>query len=314
MIFEDVAPAAGAGPRQLQKGRTQMSRRWIALALALCAGSVAAQETQPARGHLILNGGGDKPRDVMSKFVELAGGPSASILIVPTASEESDTGDYYRKLLHDDFACTNVTPLKLRDRRDSASDTTVKLVNGAGGIWFAGGDQRRIISALRETPVGTAVADAYRRGAVLGGTSAGTACMSGLMLTGEGDFTKLTAKNVELYPGLGFFPGAIVDQHFFARQRENRLFTVILEHPDLLGIGIDEATAVWLRPDLTFQVLGKGWVMILDPGDATVVTQTGEKDSIHLGVRNLRVHVLLPGDLYDLRSRKILEKTTTGVP
>ena len=84
------------------------------------------------------------------------------------------------------------------------------------------------------------------------------------MLTGEGDFEVISAKNVELSPGLGLFPGAILDQHFVARKRQNRLLSVVLEHPQYLGVGIDEATAAWLKPDGTFEVLGDGAVVVYD--------------------------------------------------
>jgi cyanophycinase len=118
------------------------------------------------------------------------------------------------------------------------------------------------------------------------------------MITGDGDFTVITADNVELWDGLGLFKGVIVDQHFVARGRHNRLMSVVLEHPALLGVGIDEATAVWVRPNGTFEVLGDGWVVVYDASEATVRRRAYGDDKTALGVRGLVTHVLLPGDVF----------------
>jgi cyanophycinase len=277
----------------------------LVLLLALTAGSTLAADGEMLPGHLVLNGGGAKPREVMEKFVELAGGPEARILVFPTASGEPDTGPYYRKLLQDEYGCSNVSVAEVKSRSDAMQAETREQVLAAGGIFFSGGDQRRITKALLDTPVGDAVVAAWRRGAVIGGTSAGTACQSDLMITGDGDFTVLTAENVELWPGLGLFAGVVVDQHFVARQRQNRLISVVLEHPQLLGVGIDEATAVWVRPDGTFKVLGNGWIMVLDATAAEVRrSQTGD-GTVALGVHGLVTHILLPGEVYDLKKRLV---------
>lgn len=281
------------------------------LALAALAGRLPAAGPPPApadevRGHLLLIGGGAKPKPVLARFVALAGGPAASIVVVPTASEEPDTGASYRKLFEKEHGATNVSVLDVRSPLDAERAALVETAEKAGGLFFAGGDQRRIVKALRGTPVGEAIARAYRRGAVVGGTSAGTACMSPLMITGDGDFGVVREKAVELWPGLGLFPGAILDQHFVARSRLNRLVTAVLAHPELLGVGIDEATAVWLKPDRTFEVMGEGWVVVLDAA-ATTVTRRDPAGaaSANLGAKNLRVHVLQPGDLFDLPTRSV---------
>ena len=275
-----------------------------ALALLLSSGPLLGAPPDAPKGNLVLIGGGKRPAAVMAKFVALAGGPAARILVVPTASELPDTVEVYRKELAS-FGATNVAGLDVRDRFDAQRKALVEDVGKSGGIFFAGGDQRRIVAALYDTPVGKAIEEAYRRGAVVGGTSAGTACMSPVMLTGEGDFKVISSKNVELSPGLGLFPGAILDQHFVARQRQNRLMAVVLEHPQFLGVGVDEATAVWLKPDGTFQVLGQGSVVVYDAA-ATTVTRAPGDGSVLLGARNLRTHVLIPGDVFDLAVRSVV--------
>lgn len=275
----------------------------IGMIVAAVAGVATAQTT--TKGHLVLVGGGDKPPEAMRKFVELAGGPQAPIVAIPTASSEADTGDYYVKLFTTEHGCTDVVALPIKTREDAMRPDLAELALSARGIFFAGGDQSRITQALHDTPVGAAIAGAHARGAVVGGTSAGLACQSALMITGEGDFTVIRANAVELKPGLGFFGGVIVDQHFIARQRSNRLLSVILEHPELLGVGVDEDTAVWVRPDDTFRVMGSRSVMVLDATGAKVTRQPGDNGKDLLGVRDLRVHVLLPGDEYDLKARAV---------
>ncbi|MBP1620247.1 MAG: Cyanophycinase, partial [Acidobacteria bacterium] len=246
-----------------------MRKLLFAVTTVLLAAVVAAA-ADPPKGHLVLIGGGDKPDAAMRKFVELAGGPAAPIAVLPTASELKKTGPNQKAQFEKEFGCTDVTVVPIKDRAQSFDEKYVKTLAGARGIFFSGGDQALIIRALRGTPAGDAVATAFAAGAVVGGTSAGTACQSPLMITGNGDFKVIKAGNVELWEGLGFFTGVIVDQHFVARQRQNRLISVILEHPELLGVGVDEDTAVWVKPDRTFEVIGASNVIVIDAAATTV--------------------------------------------
>lgn len=283
----------------------------LALGVAAPARAEAPPKATPATGHLVLIGGGEKPDDAMRKFVELAGGPDALIIAIPTASSEEDAASYYEKLFKEKYGCTNATSLGIKTREDAMRPDYAELAGRARGIFFGGGDQIRITNALLDTPVGKAIRAAHENGAVIGGTSAGIACQSRLMITGEGDFTVIRTKSVEIVPGLGFFPGVVVDQHFVKRQRENRLFSVILEHPELVGVGVDEETAVWVRPDRTFQVMGKSSVVVLDAGSAFVSCPPDGTGKELLGVHGLTVHVLLPGEVFDLGSRTVV---TAGRP
>jgi cyanophycinase len=281
-------------------------RRLIALMAAwLCTAAALAQGPAP-KGHLVLIGGGEKPADAMRKFVELAGGPQALIVAIPTASSEADAGAYYVKLFKEEYGCANVTALEIRSKADAMRPDYAATAGRAGGVFFGGGDQIRITNALLGTPVGAAIAKAFALGAVIGGTSAGTACQSNPMITGEGNFKVIRANSVELWEGLGFLRGVVVDQHFIARQRSNRLVSVILEHPELLGVGVDEDTAIWVRPDDTFQVLGMSCVMVLDAKGTAVTRQPVETGQDLLGVHGMRVHILLPGETFDLTRRAVI--------
>lgn len=274
-----------------------------AFALTLFALSALAAEP-PRHGHLMLIGGGEKPRAAMEKFVALAGGKDAPIVVIPTASQEPDTASYYESLFHKEYGSTDVVVLPIRSKDDASLPELVAAAKRARGIFFGGGDQARILVALAGTPVLDALREAYRNGAVVGGTSAGTACQSNLMLTGEGNFKVIRSRSVELWEGLGFLrDDVVVDQHFIARQRQNRLLSVILEHPTLLGVGVDEDTAIWVRPDDTFEVIGASSVMVFDARGSEVqrAPQADGKDL--LGVHGLRVHIVLPGEVFDLAHR-----------
>jgi cyanophycinase len=284
-----------------------MLRQLTTAYLFVCLGGLAGATENTPQGHLVLNGGGSKPDVVMEKFIELAGGPQARIVIFPTASGESDTGEYYQELFRE-YGCSNVVVAEVRSKDDAADREIADIVDDARGIWFSGGDQRRITRALISTSVGDAVTGAYERGAVIGGTSAGTACQSPLMITGDGDFTVVTAHNIELREGFGFFRGVIVDQHHVARRRNNRLISVVLEHPEMLGVGVDEATAVWVRPDGTFEVLGEGWVMVYDASQAKITRAPENRLGKPLGAHGLITHVLLPGDTFDVQKRTVVRQ------
>jgi cyanophycinase len=272
--------------------------------LALFATSAVAAG-HPGHGHLMLIGGGEKPRAAMEKFIALAGGKDAPIVVIPTASEEPDTIEYYTNLFMKDYGCTDVVVLPIKTQADANLPELIAAAKRARGIFFGGGDQVRIMNALAGTPVLDALREAFRSGAVSGGTSAGLACQSEIMITGEGDFKVIQTNSVEVKEGLGFVrKDVIVDQHFIARQRQNRLISLILEHPDHLGVGVDEDTAIWVRPDDTFEVIGAGSVMVFDPRGAAIRRSGASAAGKELlGVHGMRMHIVLPGEVFDLAKR-----------
>ena len=206
------------------------------------------------RGSLVIVGGGGRSEAMMRRFVELAGGRGARIAVVPNASSEpEETG---RDLVAELDSLGARAFVYYIDRRAAATEAAARGLDSATGIWFSGGDQVRVTAALAGTPVLRAMQRRYREGAVVGGTSAGAAIMSDSMITGNqtppGDTTgyygdeypAIARHRVEIVPGLGFLPQAIVDQHFIRRERHNRLLSAVLERPTLLGVGIDESTAL----------------------------------------------------------------------
>jgi len=287
------------------EGAPVLKRRLaVGLVLAVAAPLLAA----PTGGHLVLIGGGDRPPEIMRLFVTLAGGPEAPIVLIPTASEDPAAGAERAAEFRDEWGCRDVTALEVRSCADASRPDYVAAAARARGVYFLGGDQTRIVNALLGSPLLAAIARAHAAGAALGGTSAGTACMSALMLTGEGNFDVIEADNVELWPGLGFFGGVIVDQHFAARRRQNRLLSVVLEHPDRVGVGVDEATAVWVRPDDSFEVVGQGTVTVIDATGASVHRRGGASGKDVLGGHGLRVDVLVAGDVYSVPARTVVPR------
>lgn len=264
-------------------------RFWMLLLLVCTAWTPAWAEP----GSLLLIGGGNRPPALMRKFIELAGGPNAVIVIVPTASELPDAGSSYVKEFAR-YGCKRVHWLRMTSRGQATRGEWQALMPRAGGIWFTGGDQVRLLRVCGGTPFEVALRAAHQRGAVIGGTSAGTACMSRVMITGDGSPKIIADDPPNLSRGFGLFPGIIVDQHFVIRQRLNRLIAAVALHPRELGVGVDEATAVWRKPDGSFVVLGNSQVVVVDAGAAQVRRLANGK----LGVRDLRVHVLLPGDTW----------------
>lgn len=279
--------------------------------LAIVSGGSAAVAASPAspapaRGHLLLNGGGGEAEPFWPKFFELAGGKAAAIVILPTASERPEAGKEYVDELKA-MGATGMQSVELRTRADASRPEFLAALAAAKAIFFTGGDQSRITAAILGTPAEAVIRKVYDDGGVLAGSSAGLACMSAVMLTGEGNFEVVTAGNVEVKPGLGYVTEAILDQHFVARQRQNRLISVVLEHPQLPGIGVDEKTSIWIRPDRTFEVLGEGWVMIFDARKSQV-HRNGGGALAHLGVDGMVTRILLPGDRFDLASGMPLSK------
>jgi len=241
----------------------RVSSLWLAgsfLALGLAS-------TVPAGAgeRLVIVGGGDRPKEAMSRFVEWAGGPeNCRILVISWATEEpKESFDYFRE----DLAALKpavVEPAPPRPLTASGKAVFLGQLSRATGVFFTGGDQSRIMEVLRDAELIGALRARYQAGVVFGGTSAGAAIMSERMITGEGDFTVIDAAKVEIRPGLGLLPGVIVDQHFIKRQRENRLFSLVLAHPEERGIGIDENTAILVEDGHKAEVVGTSLVMLVD--------------------------------------------------
>jgi cyanophycinase len=284
----------------------------LGLLSATAAPSDAPAVERP-KGTLIIVGGGNRDEPLMHRFVELAGGPGhARVALIPMASEDAAGAGAELK---EEFTGYGVDAFVYLVNHDQANDpATVRQLDSATGIWFGGGDQVHLTDALGGTASLRAIQARYRAGAVVGGTSAGAAIMSDSMITGNqtppgdttgyygDDFPAIASHRIQVIPGLGFLPGAVVDQHFIKRERHNRLLSAILERPSLVGVGIDESTAIEVAPDGHWTVLGLSEVIIYDARKAHI---TRVSDGM-FGVTDLRMHILPPGSRYEPKSGKVI--------
>ena len=262
-----------------------------------------------AKGNLVIIGGAeDKSGDcvILKRLVEMAGGGSARITIITTASENpNEAGILYRNV----FQRLGAGKIKIMDinSRDAANmDNASELASEPTGIFFTGGDQLRITSILGGTLAFAALHDAYRQGIVIAGTSAGASAMSGTMIidgNGNDPARKCTLK---MAPGLGLLEEVLIDQHFHQRGRIGRLLAGVAENPYILGIGIDENTAVRVYPDAHFEVLGSNSVTIVDGRQIKSSNVSELKPDENLAIANVTIHVLPGGYGFDMHKREVL--------
>jgi cyanophycinase len=255
------------------------STRTPLLALAaLVAAAVLEASGSPER-RLVIVGGGERPPAALARFVAWAGGASSRVLVVPWASAEPK--ESCESLIAElrahgpgSLGCGPVAPLDDKGkagRLDAAARASfLAELASATGVFFTGGDQARIMDVLADAEL-----------------LAAAAVMSLRMITGEGDFTVLDGDQVVVREGLGLVPGVIVDQHFVKRQRENRLFGLVLKHPEERGVGIEEDTALLVTNGRQAEVVGKGPVLLVDAKgrDQLLVTLLRSGQSVDLRKR-----------------------------
>ncbi|HEY7896671.1 MAG TPA: cyanophycinase [Gemmatimonadaceae bacterium] len=282
----------------------------VAVMAHSASGAVSSATPRAApKGTLFIVGGGEQSKELVQAFVDLAGGTHANIAVVPTATEESAAAGREKvEDLESHGAKAFVVDVS---RAQAQSDSIVKLIGTATGIWFGGGDQVKLADSLVGTAALNAMVARYEAGAVVGGTSAGAAVLSDSMITGNqkrpeadsigyyGDeFPNVARGAIQIAPGFGFIRNAIVDMHFLRRERANRLLAVVLERPSLLGVGIDEGTAVRVDPNGTWTVLGRSAAIVIDARDARVTGAGAPR----LGAIGIHVSLLPAGSTYDPRT------------
>jgi cyanophycinase len=260
------------------------------------------------KGHLVLIGGAEDKvysKLILQHFFQLSGGKGSRIVVLPTASNFPDVGELYCRIFQDWGASADV--LSIENRADADSQENAKLIRSATGIFLTGGDQLKITSVLGGTRIAEILFRAYfDRGLALGGTSAGAAAMSSHMII-TGHQGSIPRKGmVKMAPGLGLIDWVIIDQHFAQRERIGRLLSAIAHNPALLGIGIDEDTAIVVSPNRTFKVIGSGTVTIVD-GSNIQYTNIYQITTVKPVVLvNVTLHVLAEGFQYNFQKRKIL--------
>jgi cyanophycinase len=217
----------------------------------------------PDKGTLIIAGGGKLGPEILGRFIKLAGGPGAEIVVIPTAGGEKAYGPACDCLkIFRELGATNLTVLHTLDRKEADSDAFVAPLKRAKAVWFVGGRQWHLVDSYSGTRTETEIHNLLARGGVAGGSSAGASIQASYLVRGAHEGNELMmAPGYEV--GWGLISGAAVDQHVTARHREGDLDAVVTKHPEVLGVGIDQSTAIEVKAE-SFSVLGAGHVFIHD--------------------------------------------------
>ena len=260
--------------------------------------SSTSQSSISQCGGVVAIGGGKLPDAIYRRILDLTGSGDPNILILPLATAEPDVAGPRTEQRFRENGAQRVDWKTFR-RADANETKLLDAIAGAHVVFFPGGDQKRILEALRGTDAAKAIRDVLSRGGVIGGTSAGCEVLGDLSLTGPARTDLAVLGSTEVEPGLAFVPGVVFDQHFLRRSRFLRLLSATLDAPKKVGIGVDESTAVVLpHGTRTIEVLGERQVTIFRLGDDTRA-QSGARGDL-ARTSNLRLHLLAAGDRYDL--------------
>lgn len=269
----------------------------VSLATVVGAGA-AAQTVGPANGALVIVGGAMQDTAIVDRFLNLAGGGDAPIVVIPTAGGAPAYDQFWPGTLQfKNRGATNITVLHTYDRAEADTDAFAAPIREARGVWFAGGRQWRLADSYLGTKVHEALWDLLDRGGVIGGSSAG-ATIQGSYLA-RGDTRTNTVMMGDHEEGMGFLKDVAIDQHLLRRNRHFDLLEIVEARPELLGIGLDENTAIVVRGDV-FEVVGQSYAVIYDNGSQI---DTGG-----------RFYFLAPGDRYDMRTRQATRPTVQRGP
>ncbi len=257
---------------------------------------------------LIIGGAEDKTGkcEILNRFVELSGAEKSSIVIITTATQEPESvGREYFNIFKK-LGAGNIEVVDVDSRKRANHSYLARLLDKATGIFLTGGDQLRITAILGGTAANEGLRKAYLRGAVIAGTSAGASAMSNTMIV-EGDSGQAPKLNtIRMAPGLGLLEEVVIDQHFAQRGRIGRLLSALAHNPYIMGIGIDEDTAVLVHPDAMLEIIGSQTVTFLD-GRQVVFTNVSElSPGQALAIEHVILHVLPKGFGFDLVKRKPL--------
>src|SRR5215212_9984906 len=278
----------------------------------------SAPSRRVTQGPVMPIGGAEETEpggEILERFVDLAGGKKARIAIIPTASDDPQrSGDGYASLFCE-MGVREADWLRVERREDANADEAMALLEQATGIFITGGDQARLVELL----VGTLVMECIRMrnadGVVVAGTSAGASILSTLMMAGGtgvgGDSNDSAARRsmVDVVAGFGLLQDIIIDQHFSQRGRLGRLLSVFAGTPGLVGLGLDEDTAVLIDREGTLEVLGSNMVTIVD-GRNTISDYFDREAGEVLSITGSSLHVLAGGRRFDVDARQAIGMDT----
>lgn len=257
-----------------------------------------AQEVGPKNGSLVIVGGAMRDPAIIDRFIDLAGGPEEPIVVIPTAGGRNNYDQYWLGLQQfKEAGVKNLTLLHTYDPKVADTDVFIKPLKQARGVWFSGGRQWRLADAYLNTKVHKELWAVLDRGGVIGGSSAGATIQGSYLARGDTKTNTIMMGDHE--EGLAFIKNVTIDQHLLKRNRQFDLLEIIEARPELLGIGIDEDTAIIVRGD-EFEVMGQGYVAIYD---SNKMLDSGGK-----------FYFLAPGDQFNLKSREAFRPSMRREP
>ena len=235
--------------------------------------------------------------------MELSGGGDSRILVIPTASLAAETGPEYMRLFESLGAHALCIPVE--EREECFREEMIYKLERATGIFITGGNQLRLSTILGGTPVARIIRRRNAEGIPIAGTSAGAAIMSEHMIAGGRSGPSPRESGVELAPGLGLTNRVIIDQHFNQRGRMGRLLAALSFNPFVCGLGIDENTAAFIRPDGDLEVVGRGTVTVIDPSGLRHSSMSYVRKAQAVTMLGLRLHVLATGSHFNIETREV---------
>ncbi len=268
--------------------------------------SPSPEKNGHTRGYVIPIGGAEErtgAQRVLKRFVKLCGGRKARIAIIPTASSRPDTGDKYIEIFNK-IGVSDVVSLPINERSETDRQDYLDLLDQADGIFITGGNQLRLSTILGGTEIAKKIRRLNAEGVHVAGTSAGAAIMPEHMIAGGDAGAMPSGDGVNLAPGLGLTNALLIDQHFSQRHRLGRLLTAISYNPFMLGIGIDEDTAIFIDPEHSFEVVGSGAVTVIDPVHLSYSSMSKASKKDALSMLDLKLHILSKGCTFDIVERK----------
>jgi len=256
------------------------------------------QDIGPTNGSLVIVGGAMRDMAIVERFLDLAGGKDAPIVVFPTAGGGESYDQYWGGLrIFKEAGATNLTVLHTIYRNEASSDEFVRPIQEARGVWFSGGRQWRLADSYLDTKTHEELNALLERGGVIGGSSAGATIQRSYPARGDTETNTIMMGDHEV--GMAFIKNVAIDQHLLKRNRHFDMIEIIEAHPELLGIGLDENTGIVVRGD-RFEVIGQSYVAIFDHNH--MLDSGGE------------FYFLAPGDSFDLQTRQASRPRTDRVP
>ena len=263
--------------------------------------------THKQQGRLLIIGGHeDKDGDkLILRAVAEHVGASGKLVVATVASQlPGELWEDYERVFRG-LGVRHVHKLEIEKREEAKTPQKRKILDDATAVFFTGGDQLKITSQIGDTPIYERLHEIHRAGGMIAGTSAGASVVcETMMVGGDGNDSHRLGIGLRMAPGLGFFKGAIVDQHFAERGRMGRLLGAVAQNPRILGIGIDENTAILVKGHRTFTVIGAGAVYVLDGSTVSYSNIAEELVEKTLSIYDIKLHVLTQGDTFDLSERR----------